>query len=127
MQCFVHHGLRQAYNLYDEARDGQNIALNYQVTCWCARLSKGTILLYIKLHSLTAVLTHASMQLLHVIGGSSPLTSSWDWVGAGCHQGHLEGEEGSGRGSFYGRLDEEGKNNDICHLLKHALHYIWCY
>ena len=29
----------------DEARDGRNVALNYQVTCWCARSSKGTILL----------------------------------------------------------------------------------
>ena len=28
----------------DEAHDGRNIALNYQVNCWCARLSKGTIL-----------------------------------------------------------------------------------
>ena len=30
----------------DEARDGQNVALNYQVNCWCAQLSKGTILYY---------------------------------------------------------------------------------
>ena len=29
----------------DEACDRRNIALNYQVNCWCARLSKGTILL----------------------------------------------------------------------------------
>ena len=29
----------------DEARDGRNVALNDQVTCWCARSSKGTILL----------------------------------------------------------------------------------
>ena len=28
----------------DEARDGRNVALNYQVNCWCARLSKETIL-----------------------------------------------------------------------------------
>ena len=47
MQHFAHHGLRQAYlvSMDDEARDGQNVALNYQVTCWCARLFKGTILL----------------------------------------------------------------------------------
>ena len=29
----------------DEARDGRNIALNYQLNCWCARSSKETILL----------------------------------------------------------------------------------
>ena len=29
----------------DEAHEGRNVALNYQVTCWCARSSKGTILL----------------------------------------------------------------------------------
>ena len=31
----------------DEARDGRNVALNYQVNCWCARSSKGTILYYL--------------------------------------------------------------------------------
>ena len=30
----------------DKARDGRNIALNYQVNCWCARSSKGTILIH---------------------------------------------------------------------------------
>ena len=40
-QLFAHHGLCMP----DKARDGRNVALNYQVNCWCARLSKGTILL----------------------------------------------------------------------------------
>ena len=39
-KCFAHHGMP------DEARDGWNVALNYQVNCWCAWLSKGTILYY---------------------------------------------------------------------------------
>ena len=34
------------YCMPDEARDERNVALNYQVNCWCARLSKGTILYY---------------------------------------------------------------------------------
>ena len=40
----------------DEAHDGRNVALNYQVNCCCARLCKGTILLcyttssYVTLH-----------------------------------------------------------------------------
>ena len=36
MQCFAHHD-----------HYGQNVALNYQVTCWCAQSPKGTILLAI--------------------------------------------------------------------------------
>ena len=39
---FIRHTM-QVYN--DKACDGRNVALNYQVTCWCTRLSKGTILL----------------------------------------------------------------------------------
>ena len=127
MQCFFHHGLCQAYNLYDEARDGKTLH-------WIIKWPVG-VLDRPRYHSTIYQATftdycaysckHAT--IAYVIGGSSLLNSSWGWVGAGCHQGHLEGEEGSGRGSFYWRLDEEGKNNDICHLLKHALHYIWCY
>ena len=33
------------FGMPDEARDGQNVALNYQVIYWCDRTSKGTILL----------------------------------------------------------------------------------
>ena len=32
----------QCHCMPDEARDGRNVALNYQVNCWCARSSKGT-------------------------------------------------------------------------------------
>ena len=39
--CFAHHGLRQFVCMPDEAHDGRNVALNYQVNCWCARPSKG--------------------------------------------------------------------------------------
>ena len=50
-QHFTHHGLHQACKyvfvcMPDEARDGRNVALNYQVNRWCAQLSKGTILYY---------------------------------------------------------------------------------
>ena len=51
----------------DEACDGWNVALNYQLNCWCAWLSKGTIL-YEKLKSL-AIPSHISMESLRDIFG----------------------------------------------------------
>ena len=47
MQRFAHHGLCQAYIVCQtKPVTGETLHLNYQVTSWCAQLSKGTILLY---------------------------------------------------------------------------------
>ena len=72
MQHFAHHRLRQAYNIL--AWTKRNIALNYQVTCWCARSFKGTILqsrLFELLLAIHSQGTGASTLISVLIGATS--------------------------------------------------------
>ena len=96
MQRFAHHGLCQPYNyttmhcMPDEAHDGRNVALNYQVTCWrpkepvhclallvhyniCIHCTRVTSSLHVSIHGCIRMSFQHCMCMCHRIALSSTM------------------------------------------------------